>query len=137
MYRYRILIIDDDRLLQESLDDILSEKFATSIVGTGEAAIKYLKMNPADLILLDIKLPGIDGIETLRLIRQMGLEVAVIMMTAYEDVKSVVTAMKMGAMDYLVKPLDIEELDVIIEKALENLQLRRELEELREQITKC
>lgn len=136
MYRYKILIVDDDRLLQESLDDILSEKFDASIVGTGEAAIKHLKMHPADLILLDIKLPGMDGIETLRLIRQMGMEVAVIMMTAYEDVKSVVTAMKMGAIDYLVKPLDIEELDVIIEKALENLQLRREVEELRTQMAK-
>lgn len=135
IHRYKILIIDDDRLLQQSLDDILSEKFDVSIVGTGEAALKHLKTYPIDLALLDIKLPGIDGIETLRLIRQMELEVAVIMMTAYEDVKSVVTAMKMGALDYLVKPLDIDELEVIIDKALENLRLRRELEELRSQMT--
>ncbi|MFB3925692.1 MAG: sigma-54-dependent transcriptional regulator [Syntrophales bacterium] len=131
MYRYKILIIDDDRLLQESLNDILSEKFDTMIAGTGEAAIKYLKNYPIDLILLDIKLPGIDGIETLRLLRQISSEVIVIMMTAYEDVKSVITAMKMGAFDYLVKPLDIDELEIIIEKALENLKLKRELEELR------
>jgi len=131
MYRYKILIIDDDRLLQESLDDILSEKFDTMITGTGEAAIKYLKKHPIDLILLDIKLPGIDGIETLKLLRQISSEVIVIMMTAYEDVKSVITAMKMGAFDYLVKPLDIDELEIIIEKALENLKLKRELEELR------
>ncbi|MDD5169581.1 MAG: sigma-54 dependent transcriptional regulator [Syntrophales bacterium] len=136
MYRYKILITDDDRLLQESLEDILSEKFDTVIAPTGETAIKYLKKHPVDLILLDIKLPGIDGIETLRQIRQMGLEVVVIMMTAYEDVKSVVTAMKMGAFDYLVKPLDIDELEVIIEKALENLKLKRELEELRGQKVK-
>ncbi len=133
MYRYKILITDDDRLLQESLEDILSEKFETVIAPTGERAVQYLKKHPADLVLLDIKLPGIDGIETLRQIRASGIEVAVIMMTAYEDVKSVVTAMKMGAFDYLVKPLDIEELDVIIDKALENLKLKRELEELREQ----
>jgi DNA-binding NtrC family response regulator len=137
MHRYKILITDDDRLLQESLNDILSEKFDTTVAPTGEAAVKYLKKHPVDLILLDMKLPGIDGIETLRLIRQMSLEVAVIMMTAYEDVKSVVTAMKMGAFDYLVKPLDIDELDVIIEKALANLKLKRELEELRAQNAKA
>ncbi len=131
MYRYKILITDDDKLLQESLRDILSEKFDVTIAPSGETAIKYLKKKPFDLILLDIKLPGIDGIETLHLVRQINSEVAVIMMTAYEDVTSVVTAMKMGAFDYLVKPLDIDELDVIIEKALENLKLKRELEELR------
>ena len=77
-----------------------------------------------------------DGIETLRLIREVGVEVAVVMMTAFEDVKSVITTIKMGAFDYLVKPLDIDEFEVIIEKALDVLNLKRELQNIHRQKAK-
>lgn len=133
MTRYKILIIDDDNLLTESIKDVLADKYDIMIAGTGEAAIKLLKKNKPDLALLDIMLPGIDGIETLRLIRKLNIDVTVIMMTAHEDIKSVITAMKMGAFHYLVKPLDIDELEVNIEQALENLKLKRELSEIRSQ----
>jgi two-component system response regulator AtoC len=136
MPKYRILIVDDDRLLQESINDVLKDKFDTMIAGTGETAVKMLKKHPFDLVLLDIMLPGMDGIETLRAIRNIDVEVAVIMMTAYEDIKSVIKTMKMGAYDYLVKPLDIEELEVIIEKALDNLNLKRELRDIHRQKAK-
>ena len=136
MYRYKILIVDDDKLLQASLDDILSESYDTLIAGSGEEALRLLKRRSVDLVMLDIRLPGINGIETLRRMKEMGGETVVIMMTAYEDVKSVISSMKMGAFDYLVKPLDIEELEIIIEKALENLKLKREVEELRRQFVK-
>jgi DNA-binding NtrC family response regulator len=134
MYRYKILIVDDDKLLQKSLFNILSEKYEATVVGTGESCLQYLAKNNVDLALLDIKLPGIDGIETLRMIRKQGLDVSVIMMTAFEDIKTVITSMKMGAFDYLVKPLDIEELEVIVEKSLENVQLKQEVKELRKQL---
>ncbi|MCU0530711.1 MAG: sigma-54 dependent transcriptional regulator [Syntrophales bacterium] len=136
MYRYKILIVDDDKLLQASLDDILSETYDTLIAGSGEEALRLFKSRPVDLVMLDIRLPGINGIETLRRMKELGGEAVVIMMTAYEDVKSVISSMKMGAFDYLVKPLDIEELEVIIDKALENLKLKREVEELRRQFVK-
>jgi two-component system response regulator AtoC len=133
MYRYKLLIVDDDRLLQNSLNNILSENYDVLIAGSGEAALQILKKQEVDLILLDIRLPGIDGVETLRRIKSDGIDTGVIMMTAYEDFKTVITSMKNGASDYLVKPLDIEELEIIIEKALENIRLKRELEELRKQ----
>jgi DNA-binding NtrC family response regulator len=136
MYRYKILIVDDDKLLQNSLNTILSEKYDTLIAGSGEEALRLLPSHDIDLVLLDIRLPGINGIETLGRIREISKAVAVIMMTAYEDVKSVIRSMKMGAFDYLVKPLDIEELDLIIEKALETLKLKREVEELRKQFVR-
>jgi DNA-binding NtrC family response regulator len=136
MYRYKILIVDDDKLLQNSLNTILSEKYDTLIAGSGEEALRLLPSHDIDLVLLDIRLPGINGIETLGRIREINKAVAVIMMTAYEDVKSVIRSMKMGAFDYLVKPLDIEELDLIIEKALETLKLKREVEELRKQFVR-
>jgi two-component system response regulator AtoC len=134
MYRYKILIVDDDKLLQASLDDILSEKYDTLIAGSGEEALHLFGQNSVDLVLLDIRLPGINGIETLRRMRAKASEAVVIMMTAYEDVKSVISSMKIGASDYLVKPLDIEELEVIIEKGLETVKLKREVEELRKQV---
>jgi len=136
MYRYKILIVDDDKLLQNSLHTILSEKYDTFVAGSGEEALRLLQAHDIDLVLLDIRLPGINGIDTLGRIREINRDVAVIMMTAYEDVKSVIRSIKMGAVDYLVKPLDIEELDVIIEKALETLKLKREVEELRKQFVK-
>jgi DNA-binding NtrC family response regulator len=131
MYRYKILIVDDDKLLQNSLKNILSEKYDTLVVGSGEDAAAMLKKHPVDLVLLDIRLPGQDGIETLKKIKALGGDHLVIMMTAYEDVKTVITSMKMGAHDYLVKPLEIDELEIIVEKALENLKLKKEVEELR------
>ncbi|MHC1724833.1 MAG: sigma-54-dependent transcriptional regulator [Syntrophobacteraceae bacterium] len=131
MPRYKILIVDDDRLLQNSLKNILSEKYDTLIVGSGEDVPLVLRKHLVDLVLLDIRLPGMDGIETLQRIRQIDDELLVIMMTAYEDIKTVITSMKMGAHDYLVKPLEIEELEIIVEKALQTLMLKKEVEELR------
>jgi len=127
----KVLIIDDDRLLQNSLKNVLSEKYEILIAGSGEKGIELLKGNDVDLILLDIRLPGIDGVETLKKIREIRKDATVIMMTAYEDVKTVITSMKSGATDYLVKPLDIDELDIIMEKALEHLKLKRYVEDLR------
>jgi len=131
MYRYRILIVDDDRLLQNSLRAILAEKYDPLIAGSGEEALRLLKKEAVDLVLLDIRLPGIDGLETLQRIKTLDGELAIIMMTAYEDVKTVVNSMKMGAYDYLVKPLEIEMFELVIEKALENLRLKKEVRELR------
>lgn len=136
MYKYKILIIDDDRLLQNALRNILSEKYETIIAGSGEAGLDIVKTKSIDLVLLDIRLPGIDGIETLRRIKVINSDLTIVMMTAYEDVKTVITSMKMGASDYMVKPLDIEELDIIIERTIENLRLKREVEELRKQCIK-
>ncbi len=131
MYRYKILIVDDDRLLQNSLKNILAGNYDTLIAGSGEEALRLLKKHAVDLVLLDIRLPGIDGIETLAKMRQVKNDLFVIMMTAYEDIKTVITSMKIGAHDYLVKPLDIEMLEIIIEKALGNLRLVQEVEALR------
>ncbi|MGA2026117.1 MAG: sigma-54 dependent transcriptional regulator [Syntrophobacteraceae bacterium] len=136
MPTYRILIVDDDRLLQNSLRNILCERYETIIAGSGEEVAPILRSHAVDLVMLDIRLPGIDGIETLKLIRKLDDKVHVIMMTAYEDIKTVITSMKMGAYDYLVKPLEIDELELIIEKALETVKLKKEVEQLRQEYLK-
>ncbi|MCL1981404.1 MAG: sigma-54 dependent transcriptional regulator, partial [Proteobacteria bacterium] len=132
MLRYKILIVDDDRLLQKSLLAILSEKYDPMIAGSGEEALQVLQKTVIDLVLLDIRLPGIDGIETLHQIKKLGADIPIIMMTAYEDVKTVIHSMKAGASDYLVKPLEIEMFELVVEKALENLRLKKEVQELRQ-----
>jgi two-component system response regulator AtoC len=136
MYRYKILIVDDDKLLQNSLKNVLSEKYDTLVAGRSEDALHLLTKNSVDLVLLDVRLPGFDGIETLKRLKALEKDLLVIMMTAYEDIKTVITSMKMGAYDYLVKPLEIEELEIIVEKALENLKLKKEVEELRKNYLK-
>ncbi len=136
MFRYKILIVDDDKLLQNSLKNVLAERYDTLVVGKGEDALGLLRKDSVDLVLLDVRLPGQDGIETLKQIKALKRDLLVIMMTAYEDVKTVITSMKMGAYDYLVKPLEIEELEIIVEKALENLKLKKEVEELRQNYLK-
>jgi len=130
-HHYKVLIVDDDSLLQNSLRNILSDKYETIIASTGEEALQILSDQPVDLILLDIRLPGIDGIETLQQILERDGDLPVIMMTAYEDIKTVIISMKTGAQDYLVKPLDIDELELVIEKTFDNFKLKKELEELR------
>ncbi|MBI5249915.1 MAG: sigma-54-dependent Fis family transcriptional regulator [Desulfomonile tiedjei] len=131
--KYKILIVDDDRLLQKSLGNVLAEKYDTVIVGSGEEAAEVLRKRPIDLVLLDIRLPQMDGVQTLKRIKEIDSDILVIMMTAYEDVKTVIVSMKMGAYDYLVKPLDIDELDIIIERTLDTLKLKKEIEELRKE----
>lgn len=136
MHPFKILIIDDDRLLQNSLRNVLSSKYETIVAGSGESGLRILESNNVDLVLLDIRLPGIDGVETLRRIKEFNHDIEVVMMTAYEDVKTVVHSMKVGAADYLVKPLDKDELEIIIEKAFETIKLKREVEILRKQCIK-
>ncbi|MGA2403188.1 MAG: response regulator, partial [Syntrophobacteraceae bacterium] len=71
MYRHRILIVDDDKLLQKPLKQILADKYDVSAAGSGEEALAIIREKPIDLVLLDIRLPGIDGVETLKAIREM------------------------------------------------------------------
>ena len=131
MHRERILIVDDDRLLQNSLTAILRERHQPLVAGSGEEALRLLQRTPVDLVLLDVRLPGMDGIETLGKIRQLHSELPVIMMTAYEDTATVIAALRAGAHDYLVKPLEIEMFELAVNKGLENHRLKREVETLR------
>ena len=132
MHRYTILIVDDDRLLQKALNNILRERYDPVIAGSGEEALTLLDKQTVDLVLLDVRLPGVDGVETLRRIKAAHKDLLVIMMTAYEDVQTVIASMKLGAHDYLVKPLEMEMFELIVAKALETLQLKKEVEELRQ-----
>jgi len=115
---------------------VLKDACEPIAVASGEAALEWLATNRCDLVFLDVLMPGIDGLETLERIRARDTRVAVVMLTATKTLKTAVTAMKLGAFDYLTKPFDIEELRLVAERATEHSRLKQEVEELREAVGK-
>ena len=129
-----ILIVDDDEVMQETLSDVLRKRgYEIFSVGSGNGALSMIKKNVIDLILLDMRLPDIDGLEVLKKIKEFDTEILVIMMTAYSDVQTAVSAMKSGAYDYINKPFELEELKLLIEKGLETKSLINEVRRLHRQ----
>ena len=108
-----ILVVDDEKSIRESLTGILQDEgFTPASVDSGEKAIEKISEDRPDLILLDIWMPGMDGLETLTTIRDIYPDQLVVMMSGHGTIETAVEALKRGAVDYLVKPLDIEGLRV-------------------------
>jgi DNA-binding NtrC family response regulator len=114
----KILLVDDERNVHYSLQRALGEAFRIVSAFSGEEALEKLTSEKPHLILLDVKLPGVNGLETLQRIKTMDREVPVILLTAYGTTETAITAMKHGAYDYLLKPVDIANLRGMITKAL-------------------
>jgi two-component system response regulator AtoC len=131
-----VLIVDDEAGVRESVRMVLKDACEPVTVASGEAALDWLAGNRCDLVFLDVLMPGIDGLETLERIRARDTRVAVVMLTATKTVKTAVTAMKLGAFDYLTKPFDIEELRLVAQRATEHSQLKQEVEDLRQAVGK-
>ena len=120
----RILIVDDDKDLRFNLSCILKEAGHEVIAaGDGKQALNVFSRRVPDLVLLDIGLPGMDGVELLEAMKKIEKDLPIIMLTARSDAKSAVKAMKSGAFDYITKPFDNEELSLIIKKALHTQNL--------------
>jgi DNA-binding NtrC family response regulator len=131
----KILIVDDDKDTRDILSDLISSDGYKAITASdGRQALIETKAHSPDLVLLDIKLPGIDGLKVLEEIKKMDKDLPVIMLTAHEDVKGAVQAMKSGAFDYITKPFDNEEMVLNIKKALQTRALYREVENLRRRL---
>jgi two-component system NtrC family response regulator len=131
---FRVLIIDDEPTLRESLEIALrGSGYEVLSARTGEEGMVLFTQKNPDLILLDHWLPGISGDQVLRKIKEAEPEVPVIVMTAQGSVDLAVQSMKMGAFDFLVKPFELDQLEALIEKALERSRLKKELEWLRSQ----
>jgi len=128
----KILIIEDEGSQRMLLREFLEERgYTVDEAETGEEGIERVKKMAFDVVLIDIRLPDISGIEVLREIRTINPEIKAIMITAFQDVKLVVESLKRGAFNYLVKPINLEELLINIRKAQENLRLEREVKVLR------
>ena len=129
-----ILIVDDDEVMRETLSDVLKKRgYEIFSVGSGNGALSLMKKSIIDLILLDMRLPDIDGLEVLKKIKEFDTEILVIMMTAYSDVQTAVSSMKSGAYDYINKPFELDELKLLIEKGLETKSLINEVRRLHRQ----
>ncbi len=115
----KILIVDDDKSLQEFLEIFLKkEGFSVAVAGDGEEALNYLSKHPVDLVLADIRMPRLDGLSFLKALREKGLELPVIMITAYASLDTAVEAKQKGAFDYVAKPFKLDELRKLIARAL-------------------
>jgi len=133
----RIMVIDDEPLMSITVQDALvAEGYKVTAAETGEKGLTLLRENQADILITDLKLPDVDGIQILKEVKTISPETQVIMITAYGSVDSAVTAMKEGASDYLTKPFAMDELLLIIKRILrmkqleeENIFLRKKVEE--------
>jgi DNA-binding response OmpR family regulator len=119
MAEEKILVVDDEAIVRMAVKDLLEDEgYRVSIAPTGEDGIEKVKSNIFDLVLLDLKLPGKDGIEVLREIKGFNNSPAVIMMTGYASLETAKDAIRTGAFDYITKPIDPEELMPVIRDAL-------------------
>jgi len=132
---YTIMVIEDDPLVNMTVRDIMSAKYDRVVTYTDAVeAIDELHVISPELILLDIFLGHANGLDILESIKKQGYNMPVIMMTAFQDIKMAVRAMKLGAEDFIVKPLDLEQLEMSVEKALAHYDLRRQVDVLSEQL---
>jgi DNA-binding NtrC family response regulator len=132
--QFKILVIDDEPVLRDSLEMALKTSDHDVVTArTGEEGLELFQRESPDLILLDHWLPGINGDEVLKRVEETNPEIPVIIMTAQGSIELAVKLMKMGAFDFLVKPFDLDQLEALIEKGLERVRLKKEVEWLRQQ----
>ncbi len=136
MIPYTLYLIDDEESIRESISMALQPSYHVKTFSTGESALEHIEKDMPDIVLLDIGLPGINGIEVLRKIKSLSPEMLVIMITAYEDLQTVISAMKLGAYDYVVKPLRMDSLEICIRNALESIRVKKELQVMQEKYLK-
>ena len=131
----RIVVIDDEVNAAAALETLLAEDgYDVARANDARGGLQLLEKHDPDVVLTDLRMPGMDGIDLLAKIKEMRPETMVIVMTAYGTVKTAVRAMKLGAEDYLSKPIDVEELEVVLQKALERKGLMAEARSLRERL---
>jgi len=133
----RILIVDDEAIMRDSLTDwLMEEGYEPVAVEDGQKAIKLARTQPWNVVLCDLKMVGMDGIETMKKIKEINKDLPVIIITAYATVNTAVESMKQGAYDYVVKPFDPEEVSHLIRKIISHQELLQENILLRQELKK-
>ncbi len=131
----KILIVDDNEVLRFTLTELLEESgFECNAVAEGIAALEEVKKNTYDLVILDLRLPGMNGLEILKKIKLLNNSLPVIMLTAFGEIKTAVEAIKIGALDFITKPFDNDAMIILIKKALEMKYLNQEVKLLRKKL---
>ena len=135
MKEYSILVIDDEDAQRNILMGYLEKKgFSIYSASSGNEGIKLVKNNLIDIVLSDYKMPDKTGIEVLEEVKKINPEISFVILTAYGTIENAVKAMRLGAFDYISKPVDLDELDLMIEKIIENKNLRSEIRLLKSQL---
>ncbi len=131
----RICVIDDQAMMRESLEAALTANdHKVFAYENAQEALTMIKQQSFDVVLTDLRMPGLDGVGVLREMRRLGLDVPVVLMTAHASVPTAVEAMKLGAFDYIQKPFNAEEIEIVIERALRERNLVRDNEIMRREI---
>ncbi len=131
----RVLVVDDEENMVHFLTRLLAhEGYRVDGAGTGTEALERIREGPYDVVLCDLRLPGADGLEVLRAVRETLPEATVVMITAYGSIPSAIEAMRAGAYDYVTKPFRAHEILAVVDKALERIRLTREVRQLRRMV---
>jgi DNA-binding NtrC family response regulator len=136
MIRYTIAIVDDEETIRDSLEIVLSDEYHIDLFIDAESFLSSMKKKKPDLVLLDIGLPVMNGIEALNIIKKDNPDLPVIMVTAYEDINMVISSMKIGAFDFILKPINPDILELTIKKAISSIALVKEVKILQEKYLK-
>lgn len=137
MKKNKLLVVDDEHLIRWSLEQNLKKQgYEVVTAGSGEDALRLVREEQPDLVLLDIQLPGISGIDVLEKIKEHDEDIIVIMVTANSGLENAVSAMRLGAYDYISKPFNLDEMSIVVKKALETSDLKQEVVRLRTETKK-
>jgi two-component system response regulator AtoC len=137
MTAQRVMVVDDEAKMQRVLEIMLKRMgHEVACASTGEEALQALLASPADLVISDLRMPGMGGIGLLRALREQGTEVPIIIMTAHGTIESAVEAMKLGACDYIVRPFDVDALELAIDRILAAGRMRQQNDFLRHEVEK-
>ena len=129
-----VLIVDDEKHTREGLQQALAENYDITVAANAEEAFNLLEAQPYDVVLTDLRMPGKSGLKVIDKALALPQRPAVLMMTAYGNIDSAVEAMKRGAVDFLTKPVNIERLEVLIQRALKTRTLEVEVQQLHERL---
>ena len=130
----RVVVVDDDRLIREMVRDAIGKRARVECCESSEAALEALHREPADLIVSDLTMPGLSGIELLEEVRRSYPATDFILLTGNATIESAIGALRMGAADYLTKPINGEELALVVARILEQRRLLEENQKLRENL---
>ncbi len=132
-----ILVVDDENGVRESFNMVLKDDYHVLLAGTGQEAMDIFKKNSIDLILLDILLPDVNGLDLLAGLVETDPNSAIIMVTAVNEIQTAVQAIKLGAYEYIIKPFAVDEVLTVIRRALEKQSLVKEVTYLRNELERC
>ena len=129
------LVVDDEKTQRETLRRVLeSWGHKVQVASSGMAALELMEGNAIDVIMTDLRMPGMTGLELLKAVKESRLDVDVVMMTAYGSVEGAVDAMKVGAADFITKPLDLDQLEIVLRRTMDRKRLVRENKSLRRRL---